>query len=732
MFKKIISFNIVITLMMVVLSSNIVPAFAQNNSNEIGIITLEQLGESEIFLNGPYDSTTVTFGLPADWSLTGSAQLDLNLTAALSVASESNSPAFYGGLVTVKFNRQTVAILPLNSLGMIEQAITIPAELFVSPRTDGRMELRFELDSAVSCLSNQQMNVVINRSTRLTFPYEQVQPDTDLTSFPYPIYQDTIYPDAALIVIPDNPTPIELQAVMSTAAGFGNLTFSRVDLDLITVSELTEDQKANNHLVFIGQAASLPELKELNLPLPLANGNLNLTSSFDDGVVEMVGSPWNISKVALVITGNTEEGVLKASQAVSTGSLQVDTVPNLAIIKDVHDDRDPLPLVLDQTLEDLGNDVKVFNDRGLSSTEYIFYVPAGSFISSDAYFELAYAHSALLNMNLSGLVVTLNGQPIGSVQFTDVRATEVINTTRFSIPQTLVLPGANRIGIRVSLEPLDYCSDPSLESLFANIWPQSRLFIPFTSAQIDITSRLDLSNYPVPFSNDSTMSGIAFVLQQDDLNVWENALQVAKFLGDRSNGPISMPRVFLDGGFSTSDLADYNLIVMGIPSQMSVMDELNPALPIPFDIGTDQISDAYSQVVYRISTDTPQGYVELLSSPWNTDTMVLVALGNTTDGVTWAGSALSDSLLRSQLAGNFAVINHTQVKTTDTRLGQLSSNYIEPTIQPPVAEPSSPIDVPAILSARPSWILPVLIVVGVLILITLIFVLFSNSRKREK
>ena len=189
MFKKVIPLAIMLTLLLTVLGRNIPPAFAQSPVAETGILTLEQLGESEVYLDGPYDSSTVVFGLPADWSLTDSAQLDLNLSTALVFASASNTSALYGGLLTVKFNRQTVAILPLNSLGTIEQTITIPTELFVSPRTDGRMELRFILDSGVSCLSNQQMNVVINKSTRLTFPYKQVRPSTDLIDFPYPIYQ---------------------------------------------------------------------------------------------------------------------------------------------------------------------------------------------------------------------------------------------------------------------------------------------------------------------------------------------------------------------------------------------------------------------------------------------------------------------------------------------------------------------------------------------------------------
>jgi len=713
MLKKITFYTFAIGLILTLLVVGFIPVSAQGPV-DVEVITLGQLEGTEIYLNGPYDSDTVYFGLPADWKIIGDAQLDLNLTTALSVASTSDLPALYGGLLTVKFNRQTVAILPLTSLGTTEHTIVIPASYLVSPRSDGRMELRFELDSGISCQTNQHMNVVINQGTRLTIPHEQVEPNTDLIYFPRPIY----------------PTSAELQAAMSLAAGLGNLTSSKVALDLTTVGQLTNEQKNSDHLIYVGQVSSLPELADLTLPLSITNGSFNLNDSPDDGVVVMTNSPWNISKVVLVVSGNTEAGVIKAAQAISTGSIQSNSSPNLAIIDTVRDNPNPSPLVLDQTLSDLGNEVKTFNNRGVESVSYNFYVPAGSTISMESFFELAYGHSALLDMGLSGVVVLLNGQPIGSIQFTAGTAAEAINTARFTLPQTLVLPGTNRIDVLVSLEPLENCSDPSLEGLFAVIWPQSRLFIPFTNVQMDTVSRLDLSNYPVPISYDSTMSSIAFVLQKDDLNTWKNAVQIAKYLGDRSNGPISLPRVFLDGDYSDADLVNYNLIVVGTPSQMSVMDELNSNLPIPFDIENDQVANTYSQVTYRIPTDVPQGYVELLTSPWNSAKVVLAALGNSTDGITWASSALGDSPLRGQLAGNFAVINRTQVKTADTRLGQPLDNDIAPTLESPNVQPPSRDTTPPPAN-RPAWILPVFGVAIGLSLLIVLFIIISNARKRS-
>ncbi len=724
MTKRIPSIIIALALLFTLLAASFNPAQAQAPLED-GVITLGQLEGSEILLLGPYDSQTVFFGLPADWSMTGDAQLDMNVTASFNAAAVGNVPAVYGGLLTVRFNRNTVAILPISNLGTFDLHVTIPQALLVSPRSDGRMELRFDLDSGISCQANQHMNVVINTGTRLSFAYENVQPSTDLIAFPRPIFQDTIFPDFATIVIPDQPSAAELQGALTLAAGLGNLTSSQLGLGLTTASQLSEAQQASDHIIFVGKAGSIPQLAQLALSLP-ADANQ------DDGLIQMVNSPWNVSKMVLVVSGNSDAGVVKAAQALSTGVLQSGSQPNLAVIEGVREMPVSSPLVSDQTFADLGYARDLLTNRGVSSTGYNFYVPTGSTVSPDAYLELAYGHSALMDYNLSGVVVLLNNQPIGSIKFTAESAAEAVNTARFSLPQSLVLPGNNRIDVRVSLEPLDNCTDPSLEGLFAVIWPESRLFLPFTSVQMNTAGMVDLGNYPSPLSYDSTLGSLAFLLKNNDPGAWQGALQIAKYLGDRSNGPIATLKVFFDGEAASEELANYNLVVIGRPSEMSVMGELNPALPVPFADGSDQVTNDYSQVAYRIPPDVPQGYVQLLTSPWNSERVVFAALGNTADGIAWATSSLAESPLRGQLAGNFAVINRTQVRTADTRLGQpLKETAEQPPVELPVAPGPVDIDLTPPPPNQPAWILPTLgVAVGVVFLILLV-VLINNARSRR-
>ena len=125
----------------------------------------------------------------------------------------------------------------------------------------------------------------------------------------------------------------------------------------------------------------------------------------------------------------------------------------------------------------------------------------------------------------------------------------------------------------------------------------------------------------------------------------------------------------------------------------------------------------------------------MLTSPWNNERVVLAALGNTPQGVKWSGSALIDAPMRSQIAGNFAVINDQQVVTTDTRLPTLSQ-------QPPVSggdtSGATPPDTQPQASQstyeRPGWILIALGLsagLAVIVLIVAIFTSWARNRTRH-
>jgi hypothetical protein len=640
-----------------------------------------------------------------------------------------------GGMLTVRYNGTTIGMFPLSQAGNTVQQMSIPMDALLATHSDGRHDLTFVLDSGLNCDSNQHTQVVILPSTTFTFPNEIITPDLSLLSFPRPLYQQSIFPDTALLVVPDQPTAAELQGALTVSAGLTNLTNGGLEIQLATVSEVTPEQLAANHVILVGKPASLPQLSSLSLPLTLSSGSFDLPHP-EDGVVMMASSPWNPARAALVVSGNSDAGIVKAGQAVSTGLLRPNSANNLAIVESV--ERQPaLSQSTDQSLADLGYSQDTLSGLGVSSAVYEFYVPAGQTLTNEAYFDINYAHSGLLDYSRSGLSILLNGQPVSSIPLNETSAKQTFNTQRITIPASAVVTGLNHLEVSANLIPLNDCSalDGNLSNgqwptLWATIWPESRLHLPMQPSSVSPASVMGLNDYPAPFVFDPALGTTAFVLQKNDPDSWRMASRIAGYLGNRANGALTTLKTYYADDVPADARVQYNLLAIGQPSQLPLMEEIKDKLPIPFASDSGLPEEKGVQVIYRIPEDSPLGYIELLTSPWNEQNVLMAVLGNTSQGVQWAANALVDSTLRGQLAGNFSVITDRQVISTDTRVSNIANipGALPESPDPSVA-PSSLFDAGATDQTRPMWPLYATLVAAGLAVLVVIYVIFRSSRK---
>ncbi|MFM8322169.1 MAG: cellulose biosynthesis cyclic di-GMP-binding regulatory protein BcsB [Chloroflexota bacterium] len=706
--------------------------------DEQNIITFTQLRRQEIVLNGPYDSYSFVFGVPADWKLGSGAVLDLSMSASFNALTGGllDGRQVFGGTLLVSLNGRLIGTLVLTQNGEIYQQLPIPDAALSSRRSDGRMEIGFTLDSGVTCTLDQQMTLFIHPLSRFVLPHESVLPSTSLLQFPRPLFQSSIYPDTALVVVPGQPSAAELQSAMTVAAGLSSQTSSAITLTLTTAEQVTPEQLAGSHLVLVGKAAGLPLLSELALPLAPAGGQFQVAGvGPDDGIVQMVNSPWNPAYVVLLVSGSSDSGVTKAAQAVSGGVLRPFTSENLAIIDQVQTDLAPTALQVDQTLGDLGYTLETLQRVGVNTASYEFYLPPGQQVSEGASFELFFGNSALLNYDRSGLVVLLNGQPIGSVRFTDETSRQALNQVKITIPPSAALPGNNQLDVEATLVLRDNCVNPNQNGVWATVWPESRLHLPLSPSAAGPMTGLSLNVFPAPYVLHPTLGSTAFVLPKDQPQIWNAALRLAGFLGDRANAQLVTLAVFYGDQVDQAVLQRYHLLVVGQPSQMPLVDALNESLPAPFEGESDIASEQNLQVRFRIPPDSPIGYVQMLASPWNQDHVVVAALGNQAQGVIWAASALVEPNLRSKLAGNFAVINDQQVITTDTRLTLLTpgSAVVSGSGGDAPAPSAQAVDLSPAPEYRPAWIMPAMLVSAALIvLILLVAIIGGLARSRGR
>jgi hypothetical protein len=430
-----------------------------------------------------------------------------------------------------------------------------------------------------------------------------------------------------------------------------------------------------------------------------------------------------------VVSGNTDQATTKAAQAISTGFLRPNRFPNLAIVQEVQPTEILASGPIDKTLADFGYNDRLFQTEGSFGFNFPFYIPPGMTASPDAYFELIFGHSANLNFDRSAIVILVNNRPVGSAQMDETSAEQAKNQVKVEIPASALRPGPNNLGVRAVLWPKDECAPRNAEGTWLRIWSESLLHLPIEQVFFDAVSDLDLGSFPEPFSYDPTLGTTAFVLPRDDLEVWRSATQLAAFLGNEAGGSVTTLSVFFGDDFPETEREKYNLLLVGRPTQLPILNEFNDTLPAPFLQGSDVVTEADFQVDYLIPPDSPQGYVELISSPWNAENAVLTLLGNTVQGVTWATSSLYDPNVSGRLAGNFAVVNDQQILTTDTRSAVSGANEI----LVPTPEVDLPIDVsaPSTIIDRPDWILPVLLITLAVIILVLAFVIVGNVRRNR-
>lgn len=709
-------------------------------------LTFEQVGQLDTVMRGPYSTITLRFGLPANWNFDNGAMLHLILTSNLITDQENliSDGQYIAATMRVTLNRNVIAVVPLVAGSNVVYDVPIPVEAFVTTLNDGRQDLDLFLDASVDCDNlYHSTTVIVSSASYFSLPYNEGNPQTDLSLLPRPLYQrDSVFPVDTFMIVPDSPSADEMKAALIAYASFGRMSTGTLPFSLISASQLTQELRDTSNLIFVGKAANLPILQELALPASLENDAFGAAEmQADDGILQMTLSPWNEGRAALVVSGNSDSGVVKAAQALSSGEIQTGLDPNLAIVADVT----PPTFGTNLGTNNLGflpQDTRTFNElgyetleiagEGRGSVEIEFYIPPGLVIGEDPYVDLKFNNTALIDFNRSGLILFLNEQMVGSSRLTEETSTTI--TQQFKIPDVSFLPGNNVLRIEADLAALSLCSAIASSNISLTVFSDSLLHLPLVGAAAGDTAPQDLSFYPYPFINIPTLANTAFILSPANPNSWMVAAQIAAGLGRSSNGPLYDLNVAFDGEVPDEIRTNNDMIVIDLPQDSELITELENSLPAPFETGTNVALVRNQQIVYRFSPEIALSYLELLPAPWDDSRTILIVTGNSNAGVALGGNALFDTSLRSRLRGNLALIKGDQVIVADTRtglgIGDVTSESTNQTAEPDtVPNPSPPSAVPS-SPERPLWI-P--IVVGVLLLVIVaILITVALSRRSQK
>ena len=739
--RKLLKLFLLVTQVFFLLGGQVGAVAAQTlkiNQNHVPVVqtdnafTFTDLGYEERIMVGPYDLETIFFSTPPTWQLT-SGTINLRFTTGGTFAGESlDSAGWVGGSIFVYFNQELIDTVLLSQTGETTREIQIPASALEPVTDDGRHILSFLFDATYTCdFEDFQENLIISADSELDLQYQPKAPSVDLSTFPFPIYQPNspITTDLTLVV-PNQPSASELQAALTVSSGLGFLVDGGLDVALVSLSDLSENILTSNNIVFVGLPTEFSVLQDIAFPIPITNGEFVINGAAqDDGIIQIAQSPWNISNVVLLISGNTDAGVIKAAQTVGTGVIVPSGREDVSVITQVNPETS-VSVLEDRTLGDLGYANETMQGTLGQYLSYYFYASPEQAYSTGAYIDLVTSHSDLLDYERSGITLLLNDAVVGSLRYD--KDSDQVETTQIKILPQVLNQGINRLEIIGDLKPVYDCYSTDIQDTWVTVSESSLIHLPNNSQQVDIGKNLNLQSFIYTFPTSENLKDLAFVLAHDDSQSWSYASKLANYLGQ--NGQITAVDLRVAYADSVPDeiLQGRNLIVMGRALTLPIVEQLNDALPAPFESGSDNVVQPDMLVNYRVLPDVSAGYIQLLQSPWNSNLAILMVMGNTEEGVSLAGEALVNDASLNQLRGNFSILFGDQILSVDTRLlGLNNSNVIaNPTASDVVVPPTSTTNILSGQETSPSgragWILPTVVVSTIVVLIIGVFAIWRG------
>jgi hypothetical protein len=694
-------------------------------------VTLAELGyEGDDTVHGVLVTRSYAVRWPDAWEVQPGNALTLQF---------SHSPALDPrSTLTVDLNGTRLNSVPLTPTNAEDGALEIALPENLIEVGYNRLRLAFYMglnDFNCGDLVNPAVWATVRSASTLHFSYSLKTPEPNLADFPAPFIDNSeLVANRTTFVLPDQPTPAELNAAALISAKLGQLVAWRT-IDLHTLSEVqARDLEMNaGDLILVGRADRLQMLRDVSPPFvgwqedqPVLVDSRGERLPRQAGVLWEQLSPADSAAVMLVVTGGTDEAVLTAARALASEASYPRLTGQLSVVLDI-----PEPpqtdVVIDQvvTLEELGYEDDTAWGTQEQSMNFSVPLPFAWRIGPEAALDLHFAHSAVVHPKRSSLTVLLNDTPVGSLHLDPETAEDGHTTCR--LPARLFHSGDNKLSVISNMALVDDespshrygldCLAPDPKEAWLVVYADSQFNLPGGATR----GALSLADYPRAFIGPTNLSELAFVVPDStDGTIAEAVIRIAERLGHVAEGQALAPQVIAALALESLDQPPGYQILIGRPTQNTAIAQMSDVLPQPFKPGTDDLEpvEALAQIT---SAEGAAGIIEAMLDPEGRPRLVVT--GTTDEGVLWAAEALSHPDLLRELDGDLSIVGAG---------GSIASAEIRPeeARQPPLP----PVAAQSISSGprRTDWIDSLAIGLLMLTLVILAVVAWPKARQHWK
>ncbi len=276
-------------------------------------------------------------------------------------------------------------------------------------------------------------------------------------------------------------------------------------------------------------------------------------------------------------------------------------------------------------------------------------------LAEGSYIHLEFDHSDLVRPEDSTLTVAVNGTPISSFLLTQENARRT--SIRIPVPADRLKRDSNHLQFKYYMRlRYDDCLDDNDEGLWSNIYQTSYLHYEYEQPlQFLGLPPLDLGKLPAPIIRNSVpITEVAVVVpDQPTASQVSSAASVAARFGQWASGGAIKATLYTAGQFTQQARLARDVVVIGEAGANPLLDELLPQLPLKFIRDGDgaRYVDGNDAAI-----DPTSGILQLIASPWDPRTAVLVVSGGNDEGVRRAVRTVSSRLAMKALQGPFAIV----------------------------------------------------------------------------
>ncbi|SHJ97037.1 cellulose biosynthesis cyclic di-GMP-binding regulatory protein BcsB [Tepidibacter formicigenes] len=285
------------------------------NFSESEYISLKDLGYSNVKLQGIfYQKASFGVNIPKDWIIKEGALLHIDMRY-------SDVLNFDRSLVTVYLND-----IPIGSKKLYQESanndvleIKIPKEVKDNNYYNLEVVFYFELDGQeCNYIRDNNSWAYISNQSYLYLPHDKMK-DSFFENYESPFVKNKKFNDV-LMIVPEKLSSNEMTIIASIASALGRNVNSLENLEVKTLKEAKNKLKYKN-LIIIGTPNRNDLIKEINDKLHikfdkdfskfLSNEKITLLESYskDLSSLQLIKSPFNKNKTALIITATKDNGL---------------------------------------------------------------------------------------------------------------------------------------------------------------------------------------------------------------------------------------------------------------------------------------------------------------------------------------------------------------------------------------------------------------------------------------